>query len=192
MTKMQIIAKAVLVGLGFYLLGLIMHYVQMAFYNLDYITNSMTVIGLALCIIAIIFVIVFRIFRNDKPACYIAGPGEVLDAERQRIQLVISLRLSVVFTGLFLLARSTQLFVSLSHKLFFFLPQSREWVSRIMNSNSISEGLAIFFAGPLFVFHNICLAAMIIYLLAGAPHLVNWQIEHSVKNNTNSERSDDE
>lgn len=192
MTKMQIIAKAVLAGLGFYLLGLIMHATQRAFYNLDYITNSMTVIGLALCIIAIIFVILFRIFRNDKLARDIAGPGEVLDARRQRIWLIISLRLSVVFTGLFLLARSMQLFVSLSHKLFFFLPQSREWASRIMNSNSISDGLAMFFAGPLSVFHNICLAAMIIYLLAGAPHLVKWQIEHSVKSNTNPERSDDE
>jgi len=192
MTKMQIISKAVLTGIGFYCIGLIMRITQTLFNTGYYRTDSLSIIGLVLCVIAIVLVILFRIARNDKLARDIAGPGEILDHKEQKIQLLISLRLSVVFTGLFLLAGSMQSIVSVLHKLFLFLPETRDWISLIMNSHNISDSLATLLAGSLIIFRDICLAALIIYLLAGAPHFVKWQIEHSVKNNTALERLDDE
>lgn len=192
MTKMQIISKAVLTGIGFYFIGLIMRTTQILFNTRYYRTDSLSIIGLVLCVIAIVLVILFRVVRNDKLARDIAGPGEILDNKEQKILLVISLRLSVVFTGLFLLAGSMGSIISLVHKLILFLPKTRDWISLIISSHSISDGLATLLAGPLIIFRDICLAALIIYLLAGAPHFVKWQIEHSVKNNRALERLDDE
>ena len=108
MTKMQIIAKAVLTFLG---ISAVINLCQ----NLSILTSTTqaqdtstlrVILFFPVFVILLIAIAYLLIFKNDWLACKMAGAGEKLNSESEALWLAGSLRMVAIFYGLILLSTS--------------------------------------------------------------------------------------
>lgn len=180
MTKMQIIAKAVLTGLGFYCIGVILRSVHRQFLQAYGIAHVLAVISLALAICAVILLVFFRIVRNEQLARKLAGEGPALDPKTQRTWLVASGRLSCVFAGLFLLAGSMTEVVDAVVNVAQFLPAASQWFNNLVSHGQFGEMLMVLILSMLRNLVGLGFLAFIVYLMLGAPSFIRRQIKRSI------------
>ena len=177
---MQIIAKAVLTGLGFYCVGIILRSVHRQFLHAYGIAHILAIIALVLAICAVILLVLWRISRNGQLARRLAGEGPAIDLKTQRTWLAASLRLSCVFAGLFLLAGSMNEVIDAVIKVAQFLPAASQWFNNLLFPGQFGEMLLVLILSMLrFLLHTGFLA-LIVYLILGAPSFIRWQIKCSV------------
>ncbi len=177
---MQIIAKAILTGLGFYCVGVILRSVRRQFLQVYGIAHVLAIIALVLAICAVILLVLWRISRNGQLACRLAGEGPALDLKTQRTWLVASLRLSCVFAGLFLLAGSMNEVVDAVIKVAQVLPAVSQWFSNLVSPGQFLEMLLVLILSVLKYLVGLGFLAFIVYLMLGAPSFIRWQIKRSV------------
>ena len=177
---MQIIAKAVLTGLGFYCVGIILRSVHRQFLQAYGIAHALAIIALTLVICAVILLVLWRISRNGQLARKLAGEGPTLDPKTQRTWLAASGRLSCVFAGLFLLAGSMTEVVDAVVKVAQFLPAASQWFSNLVSPGQFGEMLLVLILSMLRYLLHMGFLALIVYLILGAPSFIRWQIKRSV------------
>ncbi len=180
MTKMQIIAKAVLTGLGFYCVGIILRSVHRQFLHAYGIAHALAIIALVLAICAIILLVLWRISRNEQLARKLAGEGPALDPKTQRTWLAVSGRLSCVSAGLFLLAGSMNEVIDAVIKVAQLLPAASQWFNNIVSPGQFGEMLLVLILSMLRFLLHMGFLALIVYLILGAPSFIRWQIKRSV------------
>ncbi|MCD6391976.1 MAG: hypothetical protein J7M40_00555 [Planctomycetes bacterium] len=180
MTKMQIIAKAVLAGLGFYCVGIILRSVHRQFLHAYGIAHALAIIALVLAICAVILLVLWRISRNGQLARKLAGEGPALDRKTQRTWLAASFRLSCVFAGLFLLAGSITEVVDAVVKVAQFLPAASQWFNNLVSPGQFLEMLLVLILSVVKYLVGLGFLAFIVYLMLGAPSFIRWQIKRSV------------
>jgi hypothetical protein len=195
MTKMQVIAKAVLTGLGFYCVGIILRSVHRQFLHAYGIAHFLAIIALTLAICAVILLVFFRIVRNEQLARKLAGEGPVLDLKTQRTWLVASGRLSCVVAGLFLLAGSMTEVIDAVVKVPQFLIGAPQLFSNLLDPGHFGQMLLVLILSMLRFLLHMGFLVFIVYLMLGAPSFIRWQIKHSVPDpsfSIQSERSNNE
>ena len=180
MTKMQIIAKAVLTGLGFYCAGVILRSVHRQLLQAYGISHALAIIALVLAICAVILLVFFRIVRNEQLARKLAGEGPAIDLKTQRTWLAVSLRLSCVFAGLFLLAGSMNEVIDAVIKVAQFLPAASQLFSNLVYPGRFGEMLLVLILSMLRFLLHMGFLAFIVYLMLGAPSFIRRQIKRSV------------
>lgn len=104
MTKMQIIAKAVLTFLGIY--AAVNLNIRMLIFQGQDISITQVVLSSSAVIVSLIAVAYFLIFKNNRLAYKMAGPGEKLNPESEILWLAASLRMVAILYGLMLLSTS--------------------------------------------------------------------------------------
>jgi len=183
MTKMQIIAKAILVVLGIHAvtalcrhLTRILSFSHRGFYSFCP-SSILFFTGLAVFFAVIIL---FLIFRNDWLACRIAGAGEQLNPAARTIWLVTSLRLGLSFCGLILLASSVWTIV----KILLIPAHIRLFINEMFLYRSFPASFVCSFRRWCDVIYDFLKIIFAIYFLCGAPHFVRWQLRHSTAGGT--------
>jgi len=180
MTKMQIIAKAVLAGLGFYCVGVILRCIHRQFLHAYGIAHALAIIALVLVICAVILLVLWRISRNEQLARKLAGEGPAIDLKTQQTWLAVSHRLSCVFAGLFLLAGSMTEVTDAVVKAAQFLPAASQWFSNIVSPGQFGEMLLVLILSMLRLLLHVGFLAFTVYLMLGAPSFIRRQIKRSV------------
>jgi|GEM_PF-2022127 len=176
MTRMQIIAKAVLTVLGVYALVLLYRvYPGRYTYRPDETPLFLEVALLCAFTVLVGLVAYFMVFSNSQLASKLAGPGEPLDTAKKSAWLVESLRVGLVFTGLMLLPGSAPTLVKIAKTFFLIRPVFNE----IIISKSIPNMLRLSYAQWYTSIYHLLEAVLTIYLICGAPHFVRWQAKHS-------------
>lgn len=174
MTKMQIVAKTVLIILGIYAVITLCYYLSML--QLIQSTRSSTFI-LFFAVLAIITtaIVFFVIFKNDNSSRKMAGDGEELNPTNEAIWLAASLRLGAVLCGLILLSTSIPTILSIL--------LSPIYIRTLVNEIFLFEGFPKLLMFPLSkwltMIYNFAKAVLAIYLLCGAPQFIRWQLKHS-------------
>jgi hypothetical protein len=171
-TKMQIIAKAIITFLGI-----------SAFVNVSQNFTMMTTLTLArdisifriilfsiFVIILLIAIVYWLIFKNDWLACRIAGSDEKLSPQSETIWLVSSLRIVAVLYGLILLPGSiTTILNVLALPLYI-----RPWVNEIFTFKTFPKSLVVHqWSNIIYYFLQTILA---VYLLYGWPQFIRFQL----------------
>jgi len=199
MTKMQIIAKATLACLGFYIVATLTKTItKFAFTDPDpsALAVAISLAGITVLITVIAF---FLIFKNDVLAHKIPGPGAQPNYKTQALWLVISLRIGFVFLGLVLLTSSLPGILNVAFSLS--PPNIRLWLTNAIASKSILSSIDLSSSKQLNLIYDSLKLVLIIYLLCGAPHLSHWQLRRSIalqqpqetrNPNDSSERSENE
>jgi len=169
MTKMQIIAKSVLTVLGVYAVIVLYYY---------YPVNSGSAAGRAafgcdlasFCIFTAFAAVAvyFLAFNNDELARKIAGPGRLEDRRIQAELLAKSLRVGLVFAGLILLPRSIPSILGAPSSL-------ATGLDNIFIFNRMPQVENLFVREQFRSIYGLFKAALAVYLILGAPHLVRWQ-----------------
>ncbi len=175
MTKMQIIAKAVLTFLGL-----------SAFVNLSQNFRTMTslsetqdssvfqvVLFSAFVAILLIATVYWLILKNDWLVRKIAdGSGENLDLGDEILWLTASLRMVALFYGLLLLSSSITTILNILALPFYLRPL----VSEIFTFRTFPKSLA--FAPHLWSYmtYNFFEALLAVYLLCGWPQFIRYQL----------------
>ena len=177
---MQIIAKAVLTGLGFYCVGVILRSIHRQLLHPHGIAHVLAIIALVLAICAVILLVLWRISRNGQLARKLAGEGPALDPKTQRTWLAASGRLSCVFAGLFLLAGSITEVIDAVVKVAQFLPTASQWFSNLVSPGQFGEMLLVLILSMLRFLLHMGFLAFIVYLMLGAPSFIRRQIKHSI------------
>jgi hypothetical protein len=175
-TKMQIIAKAVLTFLGLSaLVNFCINLTRLPSLTLVQ-TQDASVLRVALSLpLAIIFtiaVVYMLIFKNDWLACKMAGSGEKLDPESETLWFAGSLRMVAVLYGLTLLSGSiTTILNILALPLYV-----RPLVNEIFTFRTCPKPLAFTLHQWSSIIYNFLQAILAVYLLYGWPHFVRYQL----------------
>lgn len=173
MTKMQIVAKAVLAIAGVYAVVTLCWYLS-SLVPLIHRASSLSNILLFAIFTAFIAVIVFfLIFKNDELARKMAGDGEELNPANEAIWLVASLRLGAVLCGLILLSTSIPTILSIL--------LSPIHIRTLVNEIFLFEGFPKSLMFPLSkwctIIYDFLKAILAIYLIAGAPYFIRQQLK---------------
>jgi hypothetical protein len=178
MTKMQIIAKAILACLGIYIVTTLSETITKSAFTGSDSSALVVAINLAGITVFITVIAFFLIFKNDALACKIPGPGEKLGSKLGPIWLIGSLRVGLVFLGLVLLTSSIPGILNVAFRLS--PPNIRLWLTNAIASKNTFDLIDLSSQKQLtFVYDSLNLV-LIIYLLCGAPHLICWQLKHSM------------
>jgi len=125
------------------------------------------------------------IFNNTKFSKRIAGPGEILRPGTQRALLVKSLRVGLVVAGLMLLPRSIPTMVKIP-KIFFLI---RPALNDIIVCKSVPDILRLSHSEWFTNIYGFLRAILALYLIYGAPRFIRWQVKHSVRQESNIEKT---
>jgi ABC-type phosphate/phosphonate transport system permease subunit len=169
MTKMQIIAKAVLTLLGLsaltnFCINLTM-LPQLFLINNQSISVLRVVPSLLLAIIFTIAVVYILMFKNNWLACKMAGSGEKLDSESETLWLTASLRIIAILYGLILFSSSI---INLFAQLFF--------INETFTSGTCPKPLAFTVSQWSSTVYNFLQTILAAYLLYGWPHFIRYQL----------------
>lgn len=171
-TKMQIIAKAVLTFLG---LSAVVNFCQ----NFTMLTSSTqtqdtsilrVILFLPVITILLIAIVYLLIFKNDWLACKMAGSGEKLSTQSETICLAGSLRIVAILYGLILLPGSiTTILNILALPLYI-----RPWINEIFMFRTFPKSLVVHqWSNIIYYFLQTILA---VYLLYGWPQFIRFQL----------------
>ena len=180
MTRMQIIAKAVLTSLGVYCIIQFTQVLTVVYFRLlKDCSFTKTAIGVCISITFIIFLLYFFIINNNRLAVKMAGPGERLSPDSQILWLAASLRAAALFCGIILLAGSIKVLGNILLALW--PPNFRQWITQIINSGTFFGNSKSFLRQPAYMIYSYLKLALALYLLYGAPQFVSWQMKSALK-----------
>jgi hypothetical protein len=169
-TKMQIIAKAVLTFLG--LSALTNFCINLTMLPQLFLIKNQSISVLRLVpslLLAIIFIIavvyILLMFKNDWLACKITGSGEKLDSESETLWLTASLRMVAILYGLILLSSSI---INLLALPFF--------INETFTSGTCPKPLAFTVSQWSSMVYNFLQAILAAYLLYGWPQFIRYQL----------------
>ncbi|MCK4913525.1 MAG: hypothetical protein KAI59_04775 [Planctomycetes bacterium] len=103
MSKMQIIAKAILTIIGISAITSIFQYFSYPLFTIVNISILNVVLFFAVLTILLVVIAYLFIFKNNWLASKIAGSGEKLNSENEVLWLTASIRIAAIFCGLILL-----------------------------------------------------------------------------------------
>lgn len=179
-TKMQIIAKAVLTFLG---ISAFVNFCQ----NLSMLTSSTqtqdtsilrVVLFLPVVIILLIAIVYLLIFKNDWLACKMAGTGEKLDPESETLWLAGSLRMVAISYGLILLSSSIPTILNIVVSPLYIRPL----VNEIFTFRTFPKSLTFTSYQWSSMIFNFLEAILAVYLLYGWPQFIRFQLNvHKTK-----------
>lgn len=174
MTKMQIIAKAVLTFLGL-----------STFVNLSQNFRTMTslsqtqdtsvlraILFSAFVTILLIATVYWLILKNDWLVCKIAGAGEKLSPESETLWLVGSLRMAALIYGLILLSSSITTILNILALPFYIRPM----VNEIFTFRTFPKSLAFTPRHWSYMMYDFFEALLAVYLLYGWPQFIRYQL----------------
>jgi hypothetical protein len=173
-TKMQIIAKAVLTFLG---LSAFVNFSQ----NFTIMTSSMQIrytsvlwdILFSLFVIILLIAIVYwLILKNDWLVRKILGPGEKLDQESETLWLTGSLRMVAVLYGLILLSGSITTILNILALPLYIRPMMNE----IFTSGTSPKTLTFTPRQWSYMTYDFFKALLAVYLLYGWPQFIRFQL----------------
>ena len=194
MTKMQIIAKAVLTILGLHVAVLLYSNLKttigLLFHRIQNPPPLVSFTYLAVFAFLLLLLIFYFVFKNNGLAVRISGSGEPLGLEQQRKWLIISLRLVLFFYGFVLLSDTVGAVIY-----FLFTVLSPEFIDYLLDPQVLHPVLHLVESRWCEVIVNATKACLACYLIFGAPHFIRWQLKHSVIEHcatVSSEGQDDE
>jgi hypothetical protein len=170
MTKMQIIAKAVLTFLG---IGAIVNLSigTLIFQGQD-VSITQVVLSSSVVIILLIATAYFFIFKNDWLVYKMAGPGEKPNPESEILWLAASLRMVAILYGLMMLSTSMptilNIIVSPLH--------IRSLVNEIFMFRAFPKSLTFKPYQWSYMTFNFLRAILAVYLLYGWPQFIRFQL----------------
>jgi len=173
---MQIIAKAVLSGLGLLLaVRLCSSAVPiLAQTGVPAGARALTLTAAAVCITAIL---VWGVCNNTRTARWVVGDGEVPAEHKQHSAMIVSYRLALLLAGLFLLPGAFETVGRLL--VFLWPPHLREAFTWLINTGTFPGRDARAWQWYAWILDGFK-AALAFYLILGAPHFVRWQVNRSV------------
>ena len=187
-TKMQIIAKAVLTFLG---ISAVVNFCQ----YLSALTSTTQAQGastlriilfLLVVTISIIAIAYFLIFKNDWLACKMAGSGEKLNRENKALWLAGSLQMVAISYGLILLSTSIPTILNIVISPLYI----RTLISEIFTFRTFPKSLIFTPYQWSYMIYNFLKALLAIYMLYGWPQFIRFQLNiHKTKSpfNQNSD-----
>lgn len=171
-TKMQIIAKAALTILGVSAIVNICGYLLMLPSLTQNISTLRTILFLPVFIILLILITYFLIFKNNRLASKMAGPGEKLNPEGKTLWLVASLRLVAILYGLILLSSSIPTLLNIA-----VLPlHIRPLINEIFAFGTFPKSLNFTARQWSSMIYNFLKALLAVYLLCGWPQFIRFQL----------------
>lgn len=187
MTKMQIIAKTTLTVLGIYAVVTLYSFYPGIYimYRREGPAMMKEVISLSSYAVLAGFIVYFTIFNNNGLSKRLAGAGEKLEPQNQVDWMVKSLRVGLVFAGLMLLSGSISTVVKIP-KIFFLI---RPAINDIIISKSVPKILMLSYSEWFRNIYGFSKAMLAIYLICGAPHFICWQLEHTLRRESNIEKT---
>jgi hypothetical protein len=173
-TKMQIIAKAVLTFLGLSaFVNFSQNFTMTTYLTLAHDASALRFILFSLFVVILLIAIAyFLIFKNDWLACKIAGSGEKLDAESETLWLADSLRMVAIAYGLILLSGSVTTILNILALPFYLRPL----VNEIVAFGTFPKSLAFTPSQWSSIVYNLLQAILAVYLLYGWPQFIRFQL----------------
>lgn len=173
-TKMQIIAKAVLTFLGISALVNFCFTLRMLTSATQTQDTSIlrVILFLPVVIILLIAIVYLLIFKNDWLACKMAGTGEKLDPESETLWLAGSLRMVAIFYGLLLLSTSIPTILNIVASPLYIRPL----VNEIFTFKTFPKSLVFTPYQWSSIVYNFLQAMLAVYLLYGWPQFVRLQL----------------
>jgi hypothetical protein len=185
MTRMQILAKTTLTGLGIYaILALCNAYPGRYMYRREQPAIVPEILSLGSFAVLGALAVYFMISNNTAFSKRIAGPGQILDPGSQALWLAKSLRVGLVLAGLMMLPRSIPIMVKIP-KIFFLI---RPALNDIIISKSVPHALKLSYSEWFRNIYGLLRAILTLYLIYGAPHFTRWQVKQNRHSQTNIER----
>lgn len=186
MTKMQIVAKAVLTILGTMCIVNLCHNLSMLTYFIWNTSTLRVILFLSVFIILLITIAYLLIFKNNRLASIMAGESEKLNPESQALWLAVSLRLVAIFYGLILLSTSIptilNIVVSPIH--------IRPLINEIFTFKTFPKSLIFTTRQWSTMIYNFLKAILAVYLLYGWPQFIRFQLNtRKTKSLANSNRN---
>lgn len=180
MTKNQIIAKAMLSGLGIYA---IVAFSTALVHSLNQANNIWAVsTNIFLVVAALLLIGRFMIFKNDGLACKIAGQARDAEQFDRRVYLIKTFRIALVILALSLLSYYRTFSTVMDFLQAFSLPQIRLWMRNLIHGGHIQ--LSWKYSTVVLELFKL---AIIAYLLCGGFKLISWHLKNSNLNNSNEE-----
>jgi hypothetical protein len=169
---MQIIAKAALTFLGVSAIVNICSYLSMLTSLTQDTSTLRTILFLPVFIILLIPIAYFLIFKNNRLACKMAGPGEKLNPESETLWLVASLRLVAILYGLILLSSSIPTILNIA-----VLPlRMHLLINEIFAFRAFPKSLLFTARQWSYMIYNFLEAILAVYLLCGWPQFIRLQL----------------
>ena len=172
MTRMQIIAKAVLTFLGISAVVNLCSYLStLTSPTLD--TSILQVIlFLPVFIILVIAIVYLLIFKNDWLAGKMAGSGEKLKPESEPLWLASSLRMVAIFYGLILLSSSIPSILNIIISPLYIRPL----INEIFTFKTFPKSLTFTPYQWSYMTYNFLKTILAVYLLYGWPQFIHFQL----------------
>jgi len=174
MTKMQIIAKAVLIFIGLSAIANLCQYQCALTSTVLYGGTFMfrTVLFLSVFLIVTIAIAYLFIFKNDWLVYKITGSGEKLNPERETLWLVSSLRMVAVLYGFLLLAASMPTILNIIVSPLYIFPL----INEILTFKTFPKSLIFTSSQWSYMIYNFLKAILAAYLLYGWPQFIRFQL----------------
>jgi hypothetical protein len=173
-TKMQIIAKAVITFLGLStFVNLSQNFRMMTSLSQTQDTSVLRDILLSLLVaILLIATVYWLILKNDWLVCKISGSDEKLDPKSETLWLVGSLRMVAVLYGLILLSGSITTILNILALPFYIRPM----VNEIFTFGAFPKSLAFTPHQWSSMVYDFFEAILAVYLLYGWPQFIRYQL----------------
>lgn len=172
MTKMQIIAKAALTFLGLGTAVNLCSHLRLLT-SLEQNTSTLRAILFSpIFIILLILTAHFLIFKNNRLACKMAGPGEELNSESETLWLASSLQMVAVLYGLILLAASIPTILNIIVSPLYIC----HMINEILTFKTFPKSLIFTSSQWSYMIYNFLKAILAVYLLYGWPHFIRFQL----------------
>lgn len=169
---MQIIAKAALTILGVSAIVNLCSYLSMLPSLTQNASALRVILFLSIFTILLIAIVYLLIFKTDRLARKIAGPGERLDPKSETLWLVASLRLVAVLYGLILLSSSIPTILNIA-----VLPlHIRPLINEIFTFGTFPKSLIFTARQWSYMIYNFLKALLAVYLLCGWPQFIRFQL----------------
>jgi len=172
MTKMQIIAKAILTLLGVSAIVNLCRNLSM----LPSLTQNTSILRvilfLPIFIILLIAIIYLLILKNDWLAHKMAGSGEELNPESEALWLACSLRMVAIFYGLILLSGSIPTILNIVVSPLHIRPM----INEIFTFKTFPKSLIFTPSQWSSMIYNFLKAILAAYLLYGWPQFIRFQL----------------
>ena len=172
MSRMQIVAKAILTFIGLGAMTRLCYHLSMLPRLMQGKSAVQAILFLSLFIILLVTVVYLLIIKNNRLAYKMAGPGETLNPENKALWLAASLRLGVIFYGLILLTSSIPTILSIVISPI----HIRSVVNEIFTFKRFPTALIFSASQWSTMVYNLLKAILAVYLLYGCPHFIHFQL----------------
>ena len=177
MTKMQIVAKAVLTVLGIYaVVNSYRFYPGQYMYSSQQPSTPLELLFLSAFTIMVAIIAYFMIFNNTRLSIKMAGPGQQLDPQTQAAWLAKSLYIAIVLAGLLLLPNSINAIIKLLRIPFIIHPAINEIIQFKRFPAILVSSYRLWYKN----IYDLLKAILAVYLICGAPHFIRWQKKKSL------------